>query len=436
MFKNSAILRGAIASMAIQMLNVALAFAGSVVLAQVLEPARLGIYALVLSFATVLTVPAQFGAPILALREVAAAKARDDYGVMKGLIRRLNQFVAVSSLVMILVAAVAAVLTPWARSSPATVVWGLALIPLVSLSALRGGVLRGLGAVAQGQWPDLALKPAVFLLGIGAVLLAGRALGPGEAMAMTALSSLAGLAVGWWMYQRIKPARLNAVEPVYRTRAWLAALAPMGVTGGAVLINGQIGVLLSGLGGTETAGLYRVALQTSLIAGLGYTAVIAALAPRFAAAHAQGNREDLARTAAAGAVLATLGCLPFVAVFSLAGGPFMGLVFGAPFAAAGPALAVMTLAQLCNAMFGASSSALIMAGHERRAAVAFIAALVVHAGLGLALIPPFGVVGAAFAYLGQMAVMNLVLWLQARQLLGVDTGVWAAWRLFRPRRAP
>ncbi|MDB5471316.1 MAG: polysaccharide biosynthesis protein [Caulobacter sp.] len=401
------------------------------VLAHVLAPARLGVYAFVLSFATVLTVPAMFGAPTLALREVAAAKARGDYGLMKGLLTRLHQFVALSSLAIAAIAAVFALLTPWGRSDPATVLWGVALIPLIPLSALRGGVLRGWGAVAQGQWPDLVLKPAVFLAGLGAVFLARRPLGPDEAMAMTALSSLAALAVGWWLYRRLRPAQLVLATPVYRSRAWLAALVPMGVTGGALLINGQIGVLLAGLDGAETAGLYRPAIQTSLIAGLGYTAVIAALAPRFAAAHAKGDREGLARTAAAGAALAVVTCLPFVALFAVAGGPLMRLVFGAPYAVAGPALAVMTLAQLCNATFGAASSALIMAGHERRAAVAFVAALAVHAGLGVVLIPRFGVDGAAWAYLGQMAVMNLVLWWQARTLLGLDTGVWAAWRLLR-----
>lgn len=372
-----------------------------------------------------------FGAPTLALREVAAAKAREDYGVMKGLLTRLHQFVALSSLIIAAVAAAVALLTPWGRSDPATVLWGIALIPLIPLSALRGGVLRGWGAVVQGQWPDLVLKPAVFLVGLGLVFLVGRKLGPDEAMALTALSALAGLAVGWWLYRRLRPPELNAATPVYRTRAWLTALVPMGVTGGALLINGQIGVLLSGLDGAETVGLYRPAIQTSLMAGLGYTAVIAALAPRFAAAHAKGDRDGLARTAAAGAALAVVTCLPFVALFAAAGGPLMGLVFGRPYAAAGAALAVMTLAQLCNAMFGAASSALIMAGHERRAAMAFVAALVVHAGLGVALIPRFGVDGAAWAYLGQMVVMNLVLWSQARTLLGVDTGVWSAWRLLR-----
>lgn len=424
-------LRGAVASMAIQGLNVGLAFAGSVVLAHVLTPARLGVYAFVLSFATVLTVPAMFGAPTLALREVAAAKARGDYGLMKGLLRRLHQFVAVSSLVIAAVAGLAALLTPWGRSDPATVLWGVALIPLIPLSALRGGVLRGWGAVAQGQWPDLVLKPAVFLVGLGVVFLIGRKLGPDEAMALTALSALAALIVGWWLYGRLAPAQLAQATPVYRTRAWLAALVPMGVTGGAVLINGQIGVLLAGLDGAETAGLYRPAIQTSLIAGLGYTAVIAALAPRLAAANAGGDREGLARTAAAGAALAVAACLPFVLVFGVAGGPLMGLVFGTPYAAAGSALAIMTLAQLCNAVFGVASSALIMSGHERRAAAAFVAALLVHAGLGVVLIPRFGVEGAAWAYLGQMVVMNLVLWWQARTLLGVDTGVWSAWRLLR-----
>ncbi|WGM40796.1 hypothetical protein AMEJIAPC_03743 [Caulobacter sp. NIBR1757] len=424
-------LRGAIASMAIQGLNVGLAFAGSVVLAHVLAPARLGVYAFVLSFATVLTVPAMFGAPTLALREVAAAKARGDYGLMRGLLTRLHQFVAVSSVVIAAVAAIAALLTPWGRSDPATVLWGVALIPLIPLSALRGGVLRGWGAVAQGQWPDLVLKPAVFLAGLGVVFLVGRKLGPDEAMAMTALSSLAALAVGWWLYQRLKPAQLALAAPIYHSRVWLAALVPMGVTGGALLINGQIGVLLAGLDGAETVGLYRPAIQTSLIASLGYTAVIAALAPRFAAAHAKANREGLGRTAAVGALLATVTCLPFVALFGLAGGPLMGLVFGEAYAAAGPALAVMTLAQLCNAVFGAAASALIMSGHERRAAAAFVAALLVHTGLGVVLIPRYGVDGAAWAYLGQMVVMNLILWSQARTLLGIDTGVWSAWRLLR-----
>lgn len=424
------LLRGAAASFAVQIANVALAFFGSAILAQVLAPARFGIFSFMLSLATVLTVPAQFGGPILAIREMATTKARQDWGLMRGFVQRLHQFTIVSSLVIVAIGAVAAFLTPWGRSDIATVAWGLALVPLLPLTALRGGLLRGLGEVANGQWPDLVLKPAVFLAGVGIVLLLGARIGPDEAMALTVLSTVVALIVGTILYRRRRPPEMLTAEPRYDTRRWLVALVPMGLVGGALLVNGQIGILLAGsLAGAEAAGLYRIAMQVSLVASLGYTAVIAAMAPRFSAAHAGGDLGEVHRAAVVGALLATGAALPFLLVFAVAGGPLLRLGFGEGFAAAAPALAVMTLAQVVNAVVGCGSSILIMTGHERDATLTHILALVVHAGLGLLLAPQFGALGVAWAYLGQTLVSKGVMWGFTRWRLGLDTGAWAVWAL-------
>lgn len=428
MSQNRAILRGASASMLIQIANVGLTYVGTAVLTRVLSPGDFGIYSFILSLALVLAVPAQFGVPTLVVRETAAARTLGDFGLMRGLIIRANQFIVISSLVMAVGAAVVSLLSPGARGNLAILLWGLALVPLTSLSAVRGGLLRGMGKVLHGQWPDQILKTGLFLVALVPVWLMGRRIEPDLAMALNVGATLAALVAGMLLFLGMRPKELPEAKPRFETRRWLASMAPFALSTGTLLITGHTGVLMMYLLGNQTdTAVYRIAQQTSLFCGIGYTAVIAILAPRFASAHAARDRDAIRHEATLGARLATLACAPFVLILVVAGGPLLGLGFGAAYAVGWAPMAVMAGAQLVNAMFGCAASVLIMGGAEKDTTISFLVGLGAQIALAAVMIPLFGVMGGALATAGSTLLTNLLLWRYAKRRFDVDTGFWAGW---------
>jgi O-antigen/teichoic acid export membrane protein len=443
MSERRAILRGAGVSLILQVAGLGLGYLGTAVLVRAMSRADFGVLGFMLSLVTVMVLPAQFGVPTLVIRETATGRQTGDYAAAKGLLIRSNQFALAAAVLLALGTLIVAAFLPSLRPNLPVLVLALATLPLLALTAIRGAALRGLGRVIAGQWPDVALKPALVLL-FGAVaapaavpklaalcLMFGVALPPAAmtstlAMALnlaaTALAFLVGLILLW----RAMPGELRQARPRFDSRRWIASAIPLGVGGGIAVLNVQIAVLLMGALGRppEEIGEYRLVAQTAMLAALGYTAVIATLSPRFAAAGAAGDRAGLQRAASLGAVLATIACLPFALFFLAAGGPFLGLVFRPEAAVGGPILAVLGLAQLFNAAMGCSAAMLNMSGHERDFTFSCAAGLILQTVLALALIPLFGLMGAALASAVGVVAPNILLRRYARLRLGVESAIW------------
>jgi O-antigen/teichoic acid export membrane protein len=86
-------------------------------------------------------------------------------------------------------------------------------------------------------------------------------------------------------------------------------------------------------------------------------------------------------------------------VFFVVGRWALGTFFGAEFADAQPLLIVLCLAQLVAGLFGPCTTVMIMIGRERIVAVSYFASVVSSIAVAAVLIPRFGAIGAAFAYL-------------------------------------
>jgi O-antigen/teichoic acid export membrane protein len=443
MSERRAILRGAGVSLILQVANLGLAYLGTAVLVRALSWSEFGVYGFVLSLVSVLVLPAQFGVPTLVIRETATGRQNGDYAAAKGLLIRSNQFALAAAMLLALGALVVGAFMPSLRPRLPLLVWALATLPLLALTAIRGAVLRGLGQVIAGQWPDLALKPTLGLLFVAiaapaavprmtALCLAlGVRLPPPRldatgAMALNLAATALAFLVGLYLLWRAMPQALRQATPRFDSRRWIASAIPLGVGAGIAVVNVQIAVLLMGALGrpAEEIGEYRLVAQTAMLAALGYTAVIATLSPRFAAARAAGDPAGLQRAASLGAVLATAVCLPFVLLFLLAGGPMLALVFRPEAAVGGPTLAILGLAQLFNTVMGCSAAMLNMSGHERDFTISSAGGLVLQAALALALIPAFGLTGAALASAAGVMASNLMLWRYARLRLGVETAIW------------
>jgi O-antigen/teichoic acid export membrane protein len=109
----------------------------------------------------------------------------------------------------------------------------------------------------------------------------------------------------------------------------------------------------------------------------------------------------------------------------LAASPLLLASFGPGFGQNGPVLTVLIGGAVLQSAFGPAEDVLNMLGGERACAAISLAFVVLAVGLNLALIPPFGAVGAAFAMAISGVGRGCALSVAAQARLGLATHVLA-----------
>lgn len=420
--------RGAAGSVALKITNVGLGFAASVILARVLGARGYGIYAYVISIAYVLAIPAQFGVPKLVVRETAKAQVKEDWGLLRG-VWRWSSFVTLGmTFALVLVALIVALLLRGHLSQLqfTTFLWGIVLVPLISFSALRGAALQGLRRVVLGNIPATILRPAVLIVTILVfVFLAGQHINPAEAMVFTVCAAAIGFfASSWWLHQSRPAPLLRNPAPVYHTRLWIGAILPFALTAGMQKINQYTDILMLGIFGSAShVGVYRVAVQNSLLVVFGLQVADMFIAPYFARLYAQSDHQRLQQLVSlSGKAIFILAMPPFI-VFAVCGKTLLGMIFGATYKSAYLPLLILTFGQLINSSFGSVGFLLNMTGHERDTLRGIGVAAVSNVIFNAVLIPRYGMNGAAIATALSLVIWNLVLWHAVRRRLGIETFV-------------
>jgi O-antigen/teichoic acid export membrane protein len=411
-------------SFVIKTSSIGLQFLTAVLLARMLGAEGYGIYAYAFALVTLLAMPAKAGLPQLVVRETARGMAASRPDLVSGVWRWSGRFTAVLS---VLLAAVAWGVLWWSGERVAgvyapTLLWALALTPLVALGNLRGAALRGLRRIVQGQFPEFLLRPGLFLALLAVVALAGGGMTAPLAMALHVAAAAVAFVVGAWMLLRFAPTAVRSARAAYEGRAWLASAIPLAFASGMQLVNHHTSILMLGIFlAPAEVGIFRVAVQTAALAAFGLQVVNSVLAPRVAEVHAHGERTGLQRLATGGARITLAFNLPLTTVFLAGGTWLLPLVFGEPFAAAYLPLVILLGGQLVNSAAGSAALLLNMTGHERETARGVAVGAGVNVVLNLLLVPPFGLFGAAAATAASLATWNILLWFAVRRRLGVDS---------------
>lgn len=428
------LLRGGVGSLMIRVASMGLTLLLAMVLARALGAEGYGTYAYVFALVSLLATPAQLGLPTLVVRETARAEAADDPGLIRGIWRWSGRLAAGLSLALAMAGGLAALvfagriptgdMTTWA--------WGLALVPVIALANLKGAALQGLGRVVLGQLQEFVLRPGLHIALVLAALLLVGSLSPARAMALHVAAAAVGLIVTLWLLRRARPPGL-AAAPVDTTQKgrWLAATLPLAALAGMQTINLHLGVLMMGpLASVEEVGVYRIVMQGGTLLAFGGHAIALAVAPTLARLHALGETRRLQKVAALCSAAVTVLTVPIAIVFVLWGDRVLGLAFGPEFARGHVALAIIAVGRVAHAAFGSVSTLLTMTGHEREASRGLAISVVANAALNLALIPSYGLAGAAVASVLALMIWNLLLWRDARRLVGVDSSLFG---LIAPR---
>jgi O-antigen/teichoic acid export membrane protein len=402
--------RGAFMSLVIKVAYTLLTVGAVVLLARILGPHDFGVYAYAYALITTLALPAQGGLPALVIRQVAAYQVREEWGLMRGLLRRANQGVIVFSALLVIIAAGATwLLMPRLSSDQVyTFLVALGILPLLALASIRSGVLVGMRNVVIGQVPEQIVRPMLLIIIAGTLVLLhdAPALTPVSAMAAHLLAAGVAFGLGAWLLHMRMPGTVRSASPEYETRDWVRSVVPLSLLAGAQVLNTQMDVIILGLfRPSEDVGIYRVAAQGALLVAFPLFAISAALAPHISRLHAVGDKVRLQRMITLGARVAFLVALPLAVIFVVAGDNVLRLVFGESYARGHIALALLSAGFLLNTAAGLVATTLNMTGQERVTAAIFGLTSVGNILLNWILIPVWGMNGAAVA-----TAITLLLW--------------------------
>jgi O-antigen/teichoic acid export membrane protein len=175
--------------------------------------------------------------------------------------------------------------------------------------------------------------------------------------------------------------------------------------------------LLGVWGSAAESGIFGAATRLSMIVTLFLTSVNAVIAPKFAELHAKGDMAEMARVARQFALILALATSPLFLILTFAGDWVMGM-FGSEFAAGGTALAILAVGQAIATVTGSVGYLLIITGHERDTRNGAILALLVLVVLATAIMPFYGLIGAAVASAAAIVASNIWSVIIAHRRLG------------------
>ncbi len=199
----------------------------------------------------------------------------------------------------------------------------------------------------------------------------------------------------------------------------LRVALPLSVGSSSVLLMNELDkVVLAALRPEAEVGIYNAAFRVARQILIVMPALNAAISPFVAPLLAEGRTEELRRlyrrtvrwSLAAGCSAALLFC-----AFA---GDFLGL-FGEEFRSGTHVLVVVCLGHLVQAAAGTVGVVIQYSGHEKKELVNGLLVVGASVALNLALVPRFGALGAAYASLVSLALVNALRVVQAWRILEV-----------------
>jgi O-antigen/teichoic acid export membrane protein len=268
--------------------------------------------------------------------------------------------------------------------------FGGVITGILTLAALGGLVLwSGQASLVQAIWIGAGATAVSLLLGVRLVRRRIRGLPHGGSIAPREVFSISA--------------------PL-----WVSSVTAFALAQAALWI---LGTFLP----KEDVGLYFAALRLVNLVSMPLVLVNLIVPPFIAELYAKGEKERLQRVARATATMAGLPAFLVLATFLLLGGPIMGIVFGEPFKAGAPILALLSVGYLANVWTGSCGVTLSMTGHQTVLMRITLVSGFVSVGGSLLVVNRFGTIGVATVVGATAVFQNLWMWIAARYYAGIWT---------------
>lgn len=418
--------RDAFMAFSVRVGSAGLLYLSQIILARWMGGFEYGIYVFTWSWILVLGAVANAGFNLATIRLIPEHREKGEQALLRGLMVGSRLVAVGGGLAVAAVLAVALWLAgdrlPSHYAVPAWL--ALACIPLYAMTDVQDGIGRGEARMGIALLPPYILRPLLLLGAMAAAYLAGIAMDATAAAAAAIVATCGAALIQLVLVQRHLAKTLPQGPRAYDYRRWFATSLPLLVISGSdiLLQNIDVFVISHYLKPTDVA-IYFAAAKTMALINFVHYAVGSAVANRFAALGARGDDAGL-RSFVRDAVNWTFwpslaGALAILAL----GWPLLWL-FGPQFTSGYPVMAIIVLGFLARATMGPADFLLNMLGHQRTCAAVLTTTVVLNLALNLALVPRFGIEGAAAASALSLTSAALMYYMAARRLLGIEVAIW------------
>jgi len=417
--------RDAVTAFGVRCASAVVLYVSQIVLARWMGSFEYGIYVFVWTWVLVLGGLSDMGLSLASIRFVSQYRERGEPALLRGLIRG-TRAVALGVGTLIAALGIAGLWLFEPLQSPYVLPAYLALIcvPLYALTGVQDGIGKGFAWMGVALFPPFILRPALLL----GSMVAAYAMG----FAMEAKTAAAAAIVATWVTGLLQAAIINRrIKPVVKRgprhfafATWFTAAMPLLVIDACELVFQSADVLIVShyLTPTDVAIYFAAAKTMSLIMFVHY-AVGSAVANRFAALGARGDKESL-RAFVRDAVHWTFWPSLAAAIFILALGMPLLWLFGPQFVAGYPVMLILVVGFLFRSSMGPAEFLLNMLGEQRLCAAVLVTTAVLNVVLNFALIPAFGLLGAATATSVSLVTAALLNYLAVSRRLNIEIAVW------------
>lgn len=290
--------------------------------------------------------------------------------------------------------------------------WVGLILPFWALLKLHAAILHGASLTTLAQATETAVRPLVFLsLVLGLIIWRQGELTAADVLMLNALAFAFAFAVtglfnlkrGTYVSVQWCAGAAGRDWKLLKASAFLALISSFQL----LILNVDtlmIGEMLS----DEDVAVYRVSILLAMLVGSANEIVEVVIRPRVAAACANGTLVQVLPQARRLAVIASLICFGGWLAFAALGDRILEFAFGKEYVAAYHAALILIFAQVLSTFLGPVGMILNMARQESAHFWIVLLVVLLNVVLNLALIPRFGILGAAVASLVTMVAWRLV----------------------------
>jgi O-antigen/teichoic acid export membrane protein len=380
-------------------LGMAFMFAAHLAMAWFSTTTDLGNYFILIGVTNIVANAGSLGLGPAAIRFVPAFAAQQRSDLQAGYIYATLKVTVAGTLLILAPAAIAAAFFQHELAPDVHVGLFLfaILLPLTTLQFVSLDLLRACGLPLHGQTVTSFMPP---VLVFGGVMIASRF---GQ-LSFEVIGSIACMAAALTVIvqldalRRLVLRRLVGVTPQAELPDWLHVSLPIMASGVVYLSALSIDwLVVASLTTVAQSAIYRVALYLLTIQGMVDTTFYAVVGTYISRNYHHQSKEDYQSfVRKMNAVQLGVTFIVFLVLFGAAG-PILGL-YGRDFVAGDVSLQILVATWMVRSSLGPQEMLLNIAGNERTVTMAHVLAIILAMAFSLALVPIYGITGAAIAH--------------------------------------
>lgn len=411
-----------IATLGVRLGGAGIGFLSHVALARLVDPAQYGVYVFVWTVVILLGTFSGIGLPVAATKFVATYQDQEKHNHLS----RFMRYAAIAGLAVAFSAALVMfavslfapnyIIEPIFR--PALLV-GAFCIPLFTLTEVGKGIARGFGRNVVAYAPAFLFRPILILLGVAVLILSGWTLNAVHLVYISVFALLLPLVWQWSFMRAPLRARTDqSAREVGLKRVWLMTALPLTAVEAYNLLLANTDILVLKFYSTPAElAVYFVGTKIAALLSFVTFAISASAGKPIAAAFGRGDMHKVRQLTHHFANLAFWPTLAGFIVLLVAGGLLLSL-FGPVYADAYLPMMILAFGVLLQSFTAAAKFCMAMTGGQKQMSIVLVATLGLNLVLNLALVPPFGIVGAATATVLATLVSIIALLILIKRQMG------------------